>query len=223
MKTSKVDNLTRKNKRSYNSVMKKSDSRKRLLELTKYIITRADDDVFLGSVKLNKILFLGDFLYYRERGVSITGQNYVHAKLGPIPEEMSYIKKHYEGKQFTTVLAESGPYTQKRLAALKNPNLNIFSADMISFIDKIIEVVCSKTRITGTYISEYSHDYLGWLNTKMGEKIPYGTIFLEIKSKQVANLLDEIRTQQLIDRFDGRYGIDKRTQKNVIQIAPSNA
>lgn len=203
--------------------MKISESRKKLLELTKYIITRADEDVFLGSVKLNKILFLCDFLYFRENGNSITGQSYRHQPLGPVPSDMRFLKAKYETKQFATAYVNSGPYQQRRLVALKKPNLRIFTAEMISFVDRIIETLCLGARVTSKGISEHSHEYIGWLKTKMNEVIPYETIFLANTTRQTVTLIDRIRTEKMIKDFDGRYGIDKRTQRDAIQIGTSTA
>jgi hypothetical protein len=57
----------------------------------------------------------------------------------------------------------------------------------------------------------------------MNEEIPYETIYLANTTKQVATLTDRIRAEEIIERFDSRYGIDKNTQKDVIKLAKTTA
>jgi len=64
---------------------------------------------------------------------------------------------------------------EKRLFALRKPDLTLFSAEEIAITDEIIEL-CSD--LTATEVSAVSHQLAGWKFAKLGEEIPYFTIHL---------------------------------------------
>jgi len=55
---------------------------------------------YLGKTKLNKLLYYLDFIYYRDNGKSVTGDDYICQNYGPVPSRildiMSELKR--EGK-----------------------------------------------------------------------------------------------------------------------------
>lgn len=46
---------------------------------------------YLGATKLNKLLYYLDFISYRDKGVSVTGDLYIHKQYGPVPAEVDDI------------------------------------------------------------------------------------------------------------------------------------
>ena len=151
-------------------------SPKKFRELVLYIARKSDGDERFGMTKLNKILFLSDFLAYRDLGEPITGQQYQALPWGPAPrrllpelrslEEASdciVVEKSYHGK------------TQRRPVARRRADLKLFSAEEIALVDDIID----QTReASGTDLSEWSHLFTGWRAAKPNETIPYQTVFV---------------------------------------------
>src|SRR3990172_10327861 len=65
--------------------------KEKLTELIVYFAEKGKDDNYLGATKLNKLLFLADFLAYGYLGVPITGATYIHQKLGPTPDPQQFL------------------------------------------------------------------------------------------------------------------------------------
>ncbi len=42
----------------------------------------------LGATKLNKLMYYLDFISYRDRAKSVTGDSYVHLQYGPVPSDL---------------------------------------------------------------------------------------------------------------------------------------
>ena len=59
--------------------------------------------------------------------------------------------------------------SKKEYVALKKPDISMFTAEEISLVDSVIDVVCHKH--TATSISMASHDAL-WKLAEIGEEIP---------------------------------------------------
>lgn len=56
---------------------------------------------YLGAVKLNKLLYYLDFINYRDRGNSVTGDFYVHNHYGPTPLELDLIMSEMRDKEIS--------------------------------------------------------------------------------------------------------------------------
>src|SRR5574341_367355 len=65
--------------------------RDKLAELIMFFASESASDRLFGSTKLNKLLFLSDFLSYGYRGCSITGTTYIHQKRGPTPDPDQFL------------------------------------------------------------------------------------------------------------------------------------
>jgi len=65
--------------------MLKSHDREKLINAAIYF---AANTRHCGKIKLIKLLYLLDFEHYRQTGVSVTGQEYLAMKMGPVPMEL---------------------------------------------------------------------------------------------------------------------------------------
>jgi hypothetical protein len=147
-------------------------SDRRLAELILYVARVCEGDESFGSTKLNKILFLADFLAYRKLGASITGAEYQRLPFGPAPRRL---------KPVLEALVQSGAaairtqdrfgYEQKRPVALREPDLRQFTGEQIALLDQIIRILWGRT---ASDVSELSHGFIGWQLAEEGETIPYG-------------------------------------------------
>jgi hypothetical protein len=145
-------------------------------ELIIYIARAEEGDPSFGATKLNKILFFSDFLAYGRLGAAITGAEYQRLQFGPAPRQLPPVQKALE-KEKAAVLQERWQYTQaqKRLVALRPPDLTRFSAPEIKLVDEVIEVM---RQFNAIEVSALSHLERGWQIAKEGQTIPYGWVFL---------------------------------------------
>jgi hypothetical protein len=145
--------------------------RDKFRSLVLYVIWRTSDLRDFGAVKLNKVLWFSDARAYEAFGESVTGENYVRRKFGPVPEHVDSV---------LTELIESGrvqawsepffDFAVKRFAAHEPPDLSMFKPEELGFIDWWIRHIAEEH--TAASISEESHDY-GWKIAKDGESLPF--------------------------------------------------
>lgn len=173
--------------------MKKSQNQyneKKLQELILYIAMKSEQHTSFGSVKLNKLLFFSDFAFFAAHGRSITGTPYVKLERGPAPKRMKELKAEMETAKAAFERTEQLPGTgfeQKRLLALRKPDLSVFEAEEIALVDSLIE---RYRRHTGARLSEISHEFIGWKLAKLYEEIPYSVVCvppepLPLRSKEL--------------------------------------
>jgi len=141
-----------------------------------YVCWRCSDEPSkLGSVKLNKTLWLSDLAAYYRRGRSITGARYVKRQFGPVPSAILPTLRDLENEDAIQI-REAGHfgYRKKEYIARTKASLSLLSTDELSIIDQMIEFVCDQN--TAASISEASHDHI-WKAAEDGEEIPHYTVF----------------------------------------------
>jgi hypothetical protein len=151
----------------------------KLAELIVYIAAKCQLHARFGATKLNKILFYADFLSYQERGKAITGAEYQKLPHGPAPVRLKPVEEALISsmavvKQETSLFAGS-KYIEKRLIALRQPNLSMFDGEEIALVDSVIDQMKD---LTGKDVSDISHGFLGWQLARPNERIPYFTVYL---------------------------------------------
>lgn len=181
-------------------------SKDKLKELIVYISSKCGDDIKYSKTKLNKILFYSDFLYYFKRRKPITGHDYVHLPHGPIPNDIEAILKEMAGKDIGFSVLWAGPYKQTKLVALREPNLQLFDAEMIAHVDSIIDAVCNKRSLSANQLSELTHEFMGWVVTNDGEEIPYQTVFVKEQRFQKSSSWKKNRAKEIAKELEGQYG-----------------
>jgi len=124
------------------------------------------------KTKLNKLMFYADFLHFRDYGSSITGLRYAHATFGPVPDKFttwlevcSTWMNELQANELITEDCEGETFL-----SLSYPDLNAFLPSEISALHKIKERFRS---YSSKQITEYSHQEVGYMNTRLGELIPY--------------------------------------------------
>jgi hypothetical protein len=149
----------------------------KLAELILYISQKCATDPKFGAVKLNKILYLADFLAFGNWGEPITAVPYQHLRLGPAPMRLIPVRDELQksGKLVVQSLPLKSGKRQVRTVNLVDPNLQVFSGREIALVDSIIQDLWD---MDAEESSEFSHRFVGWKMTKEGEPIPYGTIFI---------------------------------------------
>jgi hypothetical protein len=151
-------------------------SREKLKALAHYICWRCKEDPSkLGSVKLNKTLWLCDFTAYYHAGTAITGARYVKREFGPVPSALQPILRELELEgSLKIVESQFHGYKKKEFRVLSKPDMGEFGSEDLKTIEKMIRFVCDQH--SAKSISELSHDHI-WQSAQQGEELPYFTVF----------------------------------------------
>jgi hypothetical protein len=176
------------------TAVKASDSKAKLRELMLYIANKAESIPRFGSIKLNKVLFYSDFLWYGMTGEPITGVMYVKEDYGPAPCGLLSVQEDIRNDGDATL--ELRPVfprlTEKRLVPKRQAELKgLFEPEQIAFIDNVIEWIAPAT---AKDVSEATHQHLGWRLAEYRAEIPYYTVFL---NDDIARPSDIKRGQEL--------------------------
>src|SRR5713101_2465496 len=170
----------------------------KLAELILYISQKCATDPKFGAIKLNKILYLSEFLSFGNWGEPITGVEYQHLRKGPAPRRLIPVREELQrsGKLAVQRLPLRGGNVQVRTVNLVDPNWKVLSAREISLVDNIIEELWD---LDAEESSEFSHRFVGWKMTKEGDPIPYGSIFI---SDEPLSAAETLRGQELAKEFN---------------------
>ncbi|MFQ5707976.1 MAG: Panacea domain-containing protein [bacterium] len=166
---------------------------KKLRELILYIADQCFEDRYFGATKLNKILYFADFESFRRYGKPITGVQYQRLPEGPAPVRLLPIRQQME-RDGDVVLKEVITIggIQKRLIALRKPNLNMFSAQEIDIVYQVIRELWNKT---AKQTSKLTHG-LSWRIYNDYDLMPYESILLDDEITQ-----DDVeRAKELADK-----------------------
>ena len=145
-------------------------------ELLLYVAQRTELDETAGSVKYNKILYFGELAHMRKVGQPITGVEYQKNPMGPTLKRMVPIVTHLlDSDSAVEVEREYYGRSQKRLIALRPPDLSAFSGEEIAAVDVMIQQLWGKS---AKEISDLSHDDLGWRAVEDGHTIPLSMAFI---------------------------------------------
>ena len=150
---------------------------KRVAELLLHVAEATESDETAGSTKYNKILYFADLTFLRRFGRTITGATYQKNPNGPTLRRMlPIVRRLTEEGAAKEVERDFLGKTQKRLLALRRPDLSAFEAEEISVVDAVIRELWG---MTATKVSELSHDDLGWRAVGYGDDIPLELAFIE--------------------------------------------
>lgn len=141
-------------------------------ELILYIATRCETEPQFGMTRLYKALFYADFRAYIETGRSITDHVYVRGPYGPLPDDIDEVIGELRRDRDAEIDRRTRHgYQQHRLVALRDPQLELFSAREIAVVDAVLS---EQQGMSAWSISEQSHrEILGWQAAAEGEQIPY--------------------------------------------------
>jgi uncharacterized phage-associated protein len=146
-------------------------------ELVLYIASHSAEDPTFGATKLNKILYFSDFWAYVQLGAPVTGATYQRLEHGPAPRQMLPVRTLLFREGAARI--ETRPrfnLPQRRLVALREPNLDVFSKEELLLVDEVIDALRPYSAVE---VSELSHQLaIGWQLAEVGEEIPYQTAFL---------------------------------------------
>jgi hypothetical protein len=148
----------------------------RFRELVLYVARETEADPKCGKTKLYKILFYSDFWAFQKLGHSISGQEYHKLKNGPAPRQaFPVISEMVQSEECAWADREYFGRSQKKLLALREPNLSDFTGEEVAIVQDVIRMLW---RFDATEVSDLSHRFVGWQLAEEGETIPYSTVVL---------------------------------------------
>lgn len=132
-----------------------------------------------GKKKLFKLLYYIDFdnYEYHESMQSITGNDYIAWKMGPVPSDRGSILKTM---QTEGLLAEEDVHYGNnfndavKYIALKEPDLELFSDDEIKIMKRVVKKYGS---LSGTQLETLTHAEAPYIATEQNDIIDYGLAF----------------------------------------------
>ena len=154
------------------------EDRRKLKELILYVSEKCASKRSFGSVTLYKILYFSDHFAYGKLGQPITGAEYMKEKHGPIPRRVLPATQELEREgrldiQIKPLTRRKGTF--KKPVARDSADRSVFSREEIAIVDAVIRRFWP---MTTRKIRKYSHESAVFHSRKVGETIPYETIFV---------------------------------------------
>ncbi len=126
---------------------------------------------YLGATKLNKLLYYLDFISYRDRGDSVTGDIYLHKQFGPVPSELDNILSELQSEESLNV--ESVDYGEKdgfRYDVKKSPDVSVFNP----YEKKLLDDICKEFSLwSREKIVNQTHLEAPWFYSRPFEVVNY--------------------------------------------------
>lgn len=144
-----------------------------------------------GRVKLNKVIWKADFDAFAMRRVPVTGRAYQRLKWGPaaIETQPLYSEMLQDGLIHVEKVDLGDGFVEQRTIADISPELTLFSADDLSYVDVAIRYYWEKT---GREASDDLHG-VAWRTREDGDPMPYELALLsdrQLEDAQAVQLLD---------------------------------
>lgn len=146
----------------------------KFLELILYVAAKSQNDPDFGKTRLYKALFYAEWNHYIATGRTITGHDYIKGPYGPMPHRGEETLNALEAQRLLAIQRQSRDgYPQQKPIALRDANLDLFTAQEIAIVDQVIE---EQHGMTATGISHRSHEeILAWRVTGDSERLPFET------------------------------------------------
>lgn len=123
------------------------------------------------KTKLNKLLFYADFKHFKETTISITGLQYVHLPLGPVPDNYEFYFANLIRNNWIEISeVDCHGLIGEQFDSQVEPDFSEFETSEIRVLAEIKEIF---KNYNSTQIKNYSHEEEGFLKTSKGEFISY--------------------------------------------------
>ncbi len=126
---------------------------------------------YLGATKLNKLFYYFDFINYRDKKESVTGDIYIHNHYGPTPSNLNEILSEMVENRDITITKD--PFEDSHTASFvaeKNPEEGVFDSEE----RELLKSICGEFLDWSTdKIVEQTHLEAPWFYSKPFEKVDY--------------------------------------------------
>ena len=137
-----------------------------------YFLSECGNDK-LGIMKLNKLFYYLDFISYRDRAISVTGETYLHLPKGPFAESLSekMLPQIKKDKLIAHTQDKSDKYGMRnRFVALKQYDLNVFDEYEQNLLAEVVNKF--KSWNTSQMVAQ-THTEAPWVFSKQGDVLDY--------------------------------------------------
>lgn len=166
-------------------------------ELLVYVADRLRGDRAGGATKLNKVLFFAEFTHLRRHHAVISGCEFQKLAHGPAPRPLLPVRRRLLAAGEAELVEEDFlGRPQQRLVPRRAADLSAFTKAELASVDDVFEQLGG---MTGTQVSELSHQEPGWRLTEVGETIPFATAFLDFP--QVATDVSARMESEVAERY----------------------
>lgn len=129
----------------------------------------------LGAVKLHKVLYFSDMLFYAVVGAPITGATYRKRPFGPTCDQLLSALSELSGSgQIRVEEVNYFGYRKKQYAPTGEIGCLRLSELERGVVDQVIDFVCKRN--SAKSVSEFSHNR-AWELAEFGEVLPYFSVF----------------------------------------------
>jgi len=154
---------------AYNGYVELSESRVKNTIL--YFLEKCGD---VGYTKMNKLLFYADFVSYMQRGVGMTGLQYIAVQFGPAPMDWARIYNGFDDIEIRVYDTQDGERCE--MHPLIGADIQSFSAEELNILEKIVERL---GKLSARKLTELTHKESGWIDNQETHKlIPYKYAFM---------------------------------------------
>ena len=173
------------------------DARK-FAEMVLHVAGCQQDDRAGGATKLNKVLFFAEFTHLRRHHRVISGCEFQKLPHGPAPRQLLPVRQKLIDSEAAQLVEEDFlGRPQHRLIPSRAADLNVFTDEEIQTIEDVLDQLAG---MTGTQVSDLSHQEPGWRLTEVNETIPYATAFLDFP--QVQTPTSKRLSESVEERYD---------------------
>ena len=166
-------------------------------ELLVYVADRLRGDRAGGATKLNKVLFFAEFTHLRRHHAVISGCEFQKLAHGPAPRQLLPVRRRLLAAGEAELVEEDFlGRPQQRLVPRRAADLSAFTKEELASVDDVFEQLGG---MTGTQVSELSHQEPGWRLTEVGETIPFASAFLDFP--QVATDVSARMESEVAERY----------------------
>lgn len=154
---------------------------KKTNELILYIASKLALRGNYGSTLLNKALYFADCIAYMKLGFPITTFRYIKQNFGPTPDPAQFLKVRDQlvtGGDIEVLEIEYFGRLQKEVIAKRQPDVSVFSVEEIVIVDDVLSQI---EHMSGTEISDLSHQFPAWKVADDKEELPFFTFLLSSK------------------------------------------
>lgn len=166
-------------------------------ELLLHVASRLRGDRAGGATKLNKVLFFVEFTHLRRHHRVVSGCQFQKLPHGPAPHQLLPVRRRLIDAGEAELIEEDFlGRPQHRLVPKREADLSSFAVEEMRTIE---DVLAELAGMTGTQVSELSHQEPGWRLTEVGETIPFSTAFLDFP--QAATPTSERLSESVAERY----------------------
>lgn len=153
-------------KETYYTIINKITTNIDIKTIQVFLYTLEDNPLY--ETQIMKNLFAIDFTSQKEKNHPLTSLKYAHAPYGPIIDRKDNILNYLIKNNYVQLISTNDD--KLKFISTKKYDAKLLTEEEIEIIKKVKTKLANKT---SNELSEWSHKFKGWINTKNGEIISY--------------------------------------------------